>query len=364
MTALILVLLAAGVMAGLIQFFVDFKGLPLFQPTADENALEGQAEKSFWQKLYDFVRDHWQFFGYIVIGIAGAFLVPVIDQFMTLKGVSDYLKCIDNDPATACVTSNWYLLVIMGYGIILGYSAVRLIRSIGSFLIGNIAKRQVEQQQSLEDAQKQIAELKAKIAALTPPGQQFEGIEGMTALLDPATPNSGDDTGATSELEDVAGFESCSENPNPRPWRDWRPAASLKTLLTKINTLAPGRNKASDGMIGDLAHQSRNSDHNPWVWDNVARKGVVTALDVTHDPGGKCDCEVLAKSIQAAKDSRIKYVIWNKQIMNSSSINGSDPWTWRPYSGQNPHTKHIHISVKCAKEMYDATSAWTVKVQS
>jgi hypothetical protein len=356
MTALILVLLAAGIIAGLIQFFVDYKGLPLYQPPANEGIANSEAKKSFSQKLYDFIKKHWQFFGYMVTGIAGAFLVPVIDQLVNLKGIREYLNCIDENPATKCVTSNWYLMVIMGYGIILGYASVRLIRSIGSFLFKSVAKQQVQQQQLLLNAHAQIAELKTRLAAITPPEQPI-----MPESLENATPNSDDDAGATSELEATAAITSCAENPNTRPWRIWRPALSLKTLMNSINILAPGRNKASDGMIGDLAHQSRSSDHNPWVWDNVAKKGVVTALDITHDPG-KCDCQVLANSLQAGKDARIKYVIWNKRIMNSSSINGSDPWTWRPYTGANPHTKHIHISVKCNKEAYDETSPWNIHV--
>lgn len=360
MTALILVLITAGILAGLVQFFVDFKKLPIFQPSEERKGIV-VLDKGFWQKLFRFVVGHWEFFGYMVIGIAGAFLVPVADQLINLPGVNAYLNCIDNDPATICKTSNWYLLVIMGYGIILGYSSVRLLRSIGSFVIDNFTKRQAQQQLALTDTQKQLSELQSRFAALSPGLQQLESRE---ALLEATTPNSGDDTVATTEPDNLEGVDSCSENPNPKPWRDWRPAASLKILLAKINTLAPARSKASDGMIGDIAHQGRDSDHNPWVWDSAARKGVVTALDITHDPIHKCDCEALASSLQAAKDVRIKYVIWNRRIMNSSSINGAEPWSWRPYSGANPHTKHIHISVKCAKEMYDGTSAWNVKVMS
>jgi hypothetical protein len=345
MVTLILVLLAAGIIAGLMQFFVDYKKLPLYDPSGQTTTEEFVQERSFWQRLYDFIRKHWQFFGYITIGIAGAFLVPVIDQLVGLNGIKEYLNCIDDNDTTPCVTGNWYLMVILGYGIIFGYSSVRLIRGLGSFLI------------------KTTNPAPAPNPAPVPTPAPTPENAGISNALQDATPNSGDDESVIFEAPEAAAFSSCIQNPNPTPWRDWRAAASLKTLLNTINTLAPGRNKASDGMIGDLAHQSRNSDHNPWVWDSVARKGVVTALDVTHDPAGKCDCGVLAKSLETGKDNRIKYVIWNKQIMNSSSINGSDPWTWRPYTGANPHTKHIHISVKCDKSVYDVTSPWTVQTK-
>ena len=362
MTALIIALIAAGIIAGLIQFFADYKGLPLFPGEKEGEGFDGAPpEKSFWQKLYDFVRNHWQFFGYQVVGIAGAFLVPVFDQFVSLKGVRDYLNCIDNNPGTACTVSDWYLLVILGYGIILGYSSVRLIRSLGSFLMGNIARSQAEQQKQLADAKKQIDDLKAKLAAPGQP-QPFGGNwQGFDSTFQQAA-NTGDDVHAQEELSTIAGFESCAENPNPKPWTNWRPAASLRHLLGQVNALAPGRSKVSDGMIGDTAHQSRNSDHNPWIWDAAVSKGVVTALDITHDPGNKCDCNVLANVLQLHKDERIKYVIWNRRIMNSSPINGAAAWEWRNYSGANPHDKHIHISVKCDKPNYDSTKNWNIKL--
>ncbi|HKV33547.1 MAG TPA: hypothetical protein VJP89_04485, partial [Pyrinomonadaceae bacterium] len=59
----------------------------------------------------------------------------------------------------------------------------------------------------------------------------------------------------------------------------WRVAKSLLRLREQINELAPNRSKASDGTIGDAAHASRKSDHNPWVKDGSI--GVVTAMDIT-----------------------------------------------------------------------------------
>jgi len=159
----------------------------------------------------------------------------------------------------------------------------------------------------------------------------------------------------------LAVSQICDENPTPKPWRKWRTAKSLKLLLTQVNAVAPGRKKDSDGTIGDAAHQSRSSDHNPWVWDKVAGKGVVTALDITNDPAGQCDCEVLARSLVDSKDQRIKYLIWNRQIINSSPIDGTAAWIWRPYNGANPHNKHMHISVKCNKELYDDMDNWVIR---
>lgn len=138
----------------------------------------------------------------------------------------------------------------------------------------------------------------------------------------------------------------------------WRVAKSLLTMRDQVNTRAPRRNKASDGTIGDAAHCQRNSDHNPWVRDGSI--GVVTALDITHDPTGGCDANTIAEAIRASRDSRVKYIIWNKRIANSASTGGADPWQWRRYSGSNPHTRHIHISVKPDKASYDSTAIWAI----
>jgi hypothetical protein len=132
----------------------------------------------------------------------------------------------------------------------------------------------------------------------------------------------------------------------------WRVAESLKVLLQQVNAMAPGRDKRSDGTIGDAAHASRNSDHNPWVRDGAL--GVVTAMDITHDPARGCDCNAIAAALEAGRDARIKYVIWNRRIMSSVQT----PWRWRTYSGPNPHSAHIHVSVLPEKGLYDAQDEW------
>lgn len=127
-----------------------------------------------------------------------------------------------------------------------------------------------------------------------------------------------------------------------------RAAHSLNVLLGQLNTLAPNRNKASDGWIGDADHQNRNSDHNPWY--PSPNGGIVTARDYTHDPRGGLDCHWLAAILVTNRDPRIKYIIWDRRI-----------WTpgtgWRAYTGSNPHTAHLHLSV-VASPANDSTSLW------
>lgn len=170
---------------------------------------------------------------------------------------------------------------------------------------------------------------------------------------DELTPNSIDDIYAESErTESLLANTGCNTR--------WRVAKSLLTLRDDVNQAAPRRSKASDGTIGDAAHCRRSSDHNPWVRDGSI--GVVTAMDVTDDPSHGCSANNIAESIRRNRDARVKYIIWNRRIANSSPIGGSAAWEWRPYNGSNPHDKHIHISVKSDKSNYDSTEAWRVNL--
>jgi hypothetical protein len=134
----------------------------------------------------------------------------------------------------------------------------------------------------------------------------------------------------------------------------WRVAESLKKLRAQVDQIAPNRSRASDGTIGDAAHALTNSDHNPHVMDGSV--GIVTALDITHDPEDGCDAQKIVDALVESKDKRIKYIIWNRKIINSSV----QPWVWRDYKGKNPHIKHFHLSVLPSKAQYDSTSNWQI----
>lgn len=131
----------------------------------------------------------------------------------------------------------------------------------------------------------------------------------------------------------------------------WRVAKSLDKLLSQINNLAPNRSTISDGSIGDPSHSSRESDHNP----NAL--GVVCARDFTHDPMTGADMGRIMESLRKSKDKRIKYAIWDNRMFSSYPTSTFGAFTWRPYSGSNPHTKHAHVSVE---RDYDNTKTWAV----
>jgi hypothetical protein len=157
---------------------------------------------------------------------------------------------------------------------------------------------------------------------------------------------------AEAEAEESVSLEEISQ---------WRVGKCLLALKKQIDDIAPRRNKASDGTIGDTRHCGRpklSSDHCPKVRDGAI--GVVTAMDISHDPNGGCDANASAESIRADRDPRVKYVIWNRRIFASQSVNGKEPWTWRTYVDSNPHTKHVHVSVKADKASFDSQEAWNL----
>ena len=127
--------------------------------------------------------------------------------------------------------------------------------------------------------------------------------------------------------------------------RTWKLAPALEQLRKQINEQWPDRSKASDGTIGDAAHASRKSDHNP------NRAGVVCAMDITRDSENGPDCEQLALAL--LRDERTNYVIYNKRIASRGD-------TWRKYKG-HPHTQHVHISVRQNPEYYNDDSEWALE---
>jgi hypothetical protein len=109
-------------------------------------------------------------------------------------------------------------------------------------------------------------------------------------------------------------------------------------VLRQATKIAPLRMKASDGLLPSKAHilQNPNSDHNTGH-----------AVDLTHDKLGGIDCNEIFEKLQA--DPRVDYLIFKGKIW--SKQNGL-----RVYKGSNPHTKHIHISIK--EEYAKDTSPW------
>lgn len=144
----------------------------------------------------------------------------------------------------------------------------------------------------------------------------------------------------------------------------WRVARSLLALRAEVNAVWPHRDHTSDGTIGDAAHASTISDHNPWVKDSNG-EGVVRALDTDRDVDPQDTAESSRwmvgyaehiRQLGLAGDARLNpngYVIYARRI--ASAAYG---WRWRQYNGPNPHLIECHVSVTTKQDGYDSTAPW------
>lgn len=128
--------------------------------------------------------------------------------------------------------------------------------------------------------------------------------------------------------------------------------ASLAKLRDEFNSIAPKRDKASDGWIGDAAHSARASDHNP------TESGAVHAIDVDIDlkqPGLSMEkvVQFLLARCRGGKETRLKYVIFNRRIWTKSNN-----WRQQDYLGQNPHDHHAHFSGVYTSEAERSVKSW------
>jgi hypothetical protein len=134
----------------------------------------------------------------------------------------------------------------------------------------------------------------------------------------------------------------------------WSLAPSLKAYVAEADAAYPGRDHASDGSIGDQAHASRESDHNP-------RDGWVHAVDLDEDLAPGLDLDAFAEKLRARKDRRIAYVIYEGRTFKSYPRNGYPAWAWQPYNGPNAHLHHLHLSILRTPEARNDMTAWGFK---
>lgn len=144
---------------------------------------------------------------------------------------------------------------------------------------------------------------------------------------------------------------------------DWILIASLKRLFADFDQLAPDRDHASDGSIGDTAHQHEVSDHNPDETGSVPihdadKINEVHAIDVDSDlrtPGLTMEAVVqfLLDRCRSGAETRLRYIIYYQRIWEAS--NG---WRERVYTGSSQHREHAHFSASYTTSKEADAASW------
>lgn len=121
-----------------------------------------------------------------------------------------------------------------------------------------------------------------------------------------------------------------------------RLAPALARARAAITNKWPNRDRTSDGWIGNAAHQATISDHNP------DSQGVVHAIDVDRD--GIHIPTVIASFVLHPITN---YVIFNRRILDTDNH-------YKPhvYTGTNPHTRHLHASIRYGIGPENSQAAW------
>lgn len=142
------------------------------------------------------------------------------------------------------------------------------------------------------------------------------------------------------------------------PVATWHLAPSLVQLQKDLDAEF-GADRPNDGTIGDQAHAARSSEHNPDNDPDPMPHGAVSAIDVYTDANGKTwitDAEFDKLLAVLKKDARVWYVIHKGHIWSRTHN-----WAKTAYTGTNPHTTHVHISLMQTKGAHDSTASWKLK---
>lgn len=143
----------------------------------------------------------------------------------------------------------------------------------------------------------------------------------------------------------------------------WTLVLCLVVLRAEFNAVAPNRDKASDGTVGDPAHAATSSDHNPdetarTPYEDADRRNEVHAVDIDGHlrvPGltmQDCVRRIVLRH-RDGRDNRLQNVIYDGRIWSRS-------WGWatRTYDGANKHRQHAHFSARYSTAQENDRRPW------
>jgi hypothetical protein len=143
----------------------------------------------------------------------------------------------------------------------------------------------------------------------------------------------------------------------------WILIPCLEALFAEFNRIAPARDHASDGSIGNTVHQEEVSDHNPDETGSVPihdadHVNEVHAIDVDNnlnesDLTMEKVVQFLLARCRSGAEKRLRYIIYNRRIWSASS-----GWVKKTYTGASPHTEHAHFSASYVSTLEASTASW------
>lgn len=146
----------------------------------------------------------------------------------------------------------------------------------------------------------------------------------------------------------------------------WRVVNGLDQLNNQIRSGYPDAvlhtSADSWGALADNAH-STSSDHYPHYYTALGSTAVVCARDFPHAPAHGLDGGVITERLRLSRDARIGYVIFNRRIFYGRVFNGIPAFTWMPYTEDDPHDTHFHVSSVHTADA-DSTRPWAIAGQT
>lgn len=129
------------------------------------------------------------------------------------------------------------------------------------------------------------------------------------------------------------------------------PCHCLVVLRDEADKEDPGRDKQSDGWIGDTTHQASGRPENGGSKHNPNAHGAVDARDFDSS-----NLDIARFVACAIKHPSTRNVIYNRKIRSKGYSGGLA--VVHAYHGPSPHTEHVHVDVEMTVRQENDSRAW------